>query len=251
MCLIAHLRFDASHRAGMTDTKAPVPHARPPGHSIGKAGLLSGPVGLCGICLRRNSGSRLRISTAARDWCSASPRGQKHSFRRRAMFLVSAKQRHRRDAGIGQIFHQSSSSNAPASRPWAATISSCMTGIAPIVPPGMSADALDYFGNWAHRLRQTPARLARRFRASPQDKAALVRIYAGGLGLLRRDPDPADRLRPGVPGFPARRRDRLFRAQIIRPLCWAMACARSAISWPRTMRLAPAGFRRRPWRSTR
>ena len=116
-----------------------------------------------------DGGTGLLFSVASQD--------QKHSFRRRAMLMVSAEQRHRLDAGIGQIFHQQDSRTRRRRRRWAANISSCMTGIAPIAPQAMSATTRSNICRTlgGSGLRQTPAGIARRFRASLHGEASLLR----------------------------------------------------------------------------
>ena len=139
------------------------------GISSGKARLLSGPGDLCGICLRRNRARLSKTSTAERDWSSALRRQtEPHSFRRRTMLVVSAKQFHRRDAGIRQIFHQ----QHPGKR---RRRDAGRRLFFPARPASRSSPArprarrmrFEYFAKTRFgRVRQAATGIARRFRAS-------------------------------------------------------------------------------------
>src|SRR5665213_1816620 len=83
-----------------------IAHAGPREIPNGQAGLLSGPVDLRGICLRRIRAHFRRHRRRNGTGFLRSFENKARAFRRRAMLLVSAKRRHRCDAGIGQIFHQ-------------------------------------------------------------------------------------------------------------------------------------------------
>ena len=224
-------------------------HAKLAGISIGKAGLLSGPVGLCGICLRRIRPRISPISTAERDWSSASLRrpeafisapGDVHGIRR-----TTPPPRRWRRTNISPTGFLS----APASPTLGGEYFFLHDRHRAHRPAGHEReDALGIFqklGGTAFVKPLTGSRgdfaqaIARRSRADP--------ISRRGLAILRRDPDPADRRRDTNTGFSARRRGSLYRAQISARSCWAMACSRSAICWPRTTRPCdPAAFRRLP-----
>ena len=185
------------------------------GISIGKAGLLSGPIGLCGICLRR-------IRTAFRDL----------------------------DGGTGLLFSVSSQDQPlhfgagrcswyPQNNATASTLASDKYFTSRILEhAGVPALGGEYFflhdRHRAHRpagherddalgifceagrvgLRQAADGIARRFCASRSRRSLAGSISRRGLEILRRDPDPADRRGNRISGFPARRRRPLLRAQI-------------------------------------
>ena len=194
-----------------------ISHAKPPGFSIGQTGLLSGPGDLCGICLRR-----IRTGVCGYRWRNGTGvqrrlKNQKRSFRRRALLVVSAKQRHRLDAGIGQIFHQRDPRSRRHRRRWAANISSCIERYRAHRPPGHEReDALDYFGKLgATRLRQTPARhraaiLRKPFTAKRRWFGISTKSRAYYDSILIQPLVSGDR----IPDFRARRRGALFGAEI-------------------------------------
>ena len=195
------------------------------GISIGKAGLLSGPVDLCGICLRRIRPGVSRTSTAAAGLFSASLRQPRRIHfgagrcswypqnNATAATLASDKyftNRILEDAGVatlgGEYFflHDRHRAHRPAGHE--------------------RDDAFDYFRKLGAAAFVKPlAGIARRFRASRSRRSRARSISAGGFTALRCDTDPAGRLRDRIPDLSARRRGGLCGAKISARFCWAMA----------------------------
>ena len=136
------------------------------------------------------------------------------------------------DAGVGQIFHQRHPGSAPACRRWAANISSCMTGTAPIARRDMSATTRWNISEAGRNgLRQAAARDRAAISRKPfMTKPSLLRY----LAEVARYYD-AILIQPlvcgnRIPDFPARRRSALYRAQISAfcPRRWRAPDPRSA-----------------------